>query len=116
MGVKHLWRTLEKGGAVELLDGAAPQQHDTILEELEGAAVAVDLSAWWVPLARVGACIFTVSFKCQTNAAVCGALVSAVFSPAAGLALAALLRARTTDAAAEQKACTAALGGFRNGC
>lgn len=46
MGVKHLWRTLEKGGAVEQLDGGDPEQHSAILEELEGAVVAVDLSAW----------------------------------------------------------------------
>jgi hypothetical protein len=46
MGVKHLWRTLERGGAVEALDGADPAQHDEILHELEGAVVAVDLSAW----------------------------------------------------------------------
>ncbi|KIZ05294.1 putative Flap endonuclease GEN [Monoraphidium neglectum] len=48
MGVKHLWRTLEKGGAVELLDGGDAAQHCEILDELEGAAVAVDLSAWLV--------------------------------------------------------------------
>lgn len=46
MGVKHLWRTLERGAAVEVLDGGVGEQHDQILEELEGAVVAVDLSAW----------------------------------------------------------------------
>ncbi|KAI8470266.1 MAG: hypothetical protein J3K34DRAFT_510633 [Monoraphidium minutum] len=48
MGVKHLWRTLERGGAVEVLDGGDAAQHDVILEELEGSVVAVDLSAWLV--------------------------------------------------------------------
>jgi hypothetical protein len=46
MGVKHLWQTLSKGGAVEVLDGADPRQHAQIMEELEGSVVAVDLSAW----------------------------------------------------------------------
>jgi hypothetical protein len=53
MGVKNLWQTLQKGGAVEALDGADPSQHAQILEELEGAVVAVDLSAWWAG-ARAG--------------------------------------------------------------
>lgn len=46
MGVKHLWRVLERGGAVEVLDGGDAAQHEQILDELEGTVVAVDLSAW----------------------------------------------------------------------
>lgn len=46
MGVKQLWRALERGGAVEALEGADPQQHAEILRELEGSVVAVDLSMW----------------------------------------------------------------------
>jgi hypothetical protein len=48
MGVKHLWKALERGGTVETFDGADPAQHAAIMDELEGAAVAVDLSAWLV--------------------------------------------------------------------
>jgi hypothetical protein len=46
MGVKNLWQALERGGAVETLDGAVPAQLDAILAELEDAVVAVDASAW----------------------------------------------------------------------
>lgn len=46
MGVTHLWRSLEKGGAVSRLDGAQPDQHEQLAAEVEGKVVAVDLSAW----------------------------------------------------------------------
>ncbi len=44
MGVTNLWKALEKGGAVDSLDGATG--HQQIVEAVENKVVAVDLSAW----------------------------------------------------------------------
>lgn len=46
MGVQNLWKALEKGGAVEKLEGSQAGQHERIVDAVEGKVVAVDLSAW----------------------------------------------------------------------
>lgn len=46
MGVQNLWKTLSKGGAVEVLEGQQPGHHARIVEAVANKVVAVDLSAW----------------------------------------------------------------------
>jgi hypothetical protein len=46
MGVAHLWQSLGHSGAVEAFSGATPQGHARLLGEVQGSAVAVDLSTW----------------------------------------------------------------------
>jgi len=46
MGVQNLWKTLSKGGAVEVLEGQQSGHHARIVEAVANKVVAVDLSAW----------------------------------------------------------------------
>jgi transcription elongation factor Elf1 len=46
MGVANLWQSLGQSGAVEAFSGATPDGHAELLGEVQGTAVAVDLSTW----------------------------------------------------------------------
>ncbi|KFM26231.1 Flap endonuclease GEN-like protein 1 [Auxenochlorella protothecoides] len=46
MGIASLWKLLTEEGVVRKLSGSDPSQHHTLLSELDGTAIAVDLSAW----------------------------------------------------------------------
>ncbi|PRW33965.1 flap endonuclease GEN-like protein 1 [Chlorella sorokiniana] len=46
MGVNALWQLLRAEGLVEHYAGAAPADHAAIVEAVDGAAIAVDLSTW----------------------------------------------------------------------
>jgi hypothetical protein len=46
MGVSNLWKALDKGGVVSVLNGGHPTDHAEIIQELENKVIAVDLSAW----------------------------------------------------------------------
>jgi len=51
MGVANLWQSLGHCGAVEAFSGATPDGHARLMAEVQGTAVAVDLSPWIVQAA-----------------------------------------------------------------
>lgn len=46
MGISSLWKLLAEEGILRKLVGSSPEEHSSLLAELDGKVIAIDLSAW----------------------------------------------------------------------